>query len=367
MINFVNSIKISRMKKTTILAALILTSGMLCRTAEAQDIHFSQFYMAPLQQNPALAGADHDMQAILNYKNQWGSVASPYKTIAFSYDMRLTKPRGNKKGYWSGGIEFYSDNAGDANLTTTQVNVALAYHVLTGQYSALGAGIMGGYVQRSISYSSLTWGNQYDGTTMQYNSALPSGEPAGASNSLSFIDGAAGVAWTYDNTSGGINVTDNHELKADVGFAMFHVTQPNYSFYGDAEKLYIRYTFYANTLISLSNSNLALAPGLIYYSQGSANEFYVGTLVRFKLHQDSKYTGLMKSAALSLGGYYRAGDAIIADMLLEYANYAMGVSYDFNVSGLTAASHGMGGLELSLRFVMPSPFFQGGSSTKSMF
>ena len=183
------------------------------------------------------------------------------------------------------------------------------------------------------------------------------------------MDGAAGVEWTYDNTSGAINVTDNHDLKGDVGFAMFHVTQPKYSFYGNDEKLYIRYVFHANALVSLSNSNLALAPGLIYYKQGTANEMYIGTLVRYKLHQDSKYTSLEKSSALSLGAFYRAKDAIVAAMLLEYANYAVGVSYDFNTSNLTAASSGMGGLELSLRFVMPSPFYQGGNGgvTKSMF
>jgi type IX secretion system PorP/SprF family membrane protein len=354
------------MKHKKILSVICL-AGLVGGKAIAQDIHFSQFYMAPMQQNPALAGADHDLEANLNYKNQWASVASPYKTIAFNYDMRLTKKRDGKKGFWAAGINFYSDNSGDAQMGTTQVNLAVAYHVITGLYSQLGAGIMGGYAQRSINYSQLQWGNQYDGTA--YNPALPTGEPAGASNSKSYVDGAAGIEWTYDNTSGGINVTDNHDLRGDVGFAMFHVNQPNYSFYGDNEKLYIRYVFHANALISLSGTSLALVPGLIYYQQGSANEFYVGSLVRFMLQQNSKYTGAFQSAALSIGAYYRNQDAIVAAMLLEYANYAMGISYDFNTSSLVSASNGLGGIELSLRFVMPNPYFQGGSKAgnKAMF
>ena len=60
------------------------------------------------------------------------------------------------------------------------------------------------------------------------------------------------------------------------------------------------------------------------------------------LQQNSKYTGAFQSVALSLGGYYRNQDAIVAAMLLEYANYAMGVSYDFNVSSLVSASHSFG-------------------------
>ena len=58
-----------------------------------QDIHFSQFWMAPLIQNPAMAGAMYDMEGILNYKSQWGSIASPYKTYNASFDMRVTKSK----------------------------------------------------------------------------------------------------------------------------------------------------------------------------------------------------------------------------------------------------------------------------------
>jgi len=355
-----------QMKYKKLIASISVLCLIVC-AANGQDIHFSQFMMDPLQQNPALAGADHDLEANLNYKNQWSSVAIPYKTIAASYDMRLSKPKSNGKGFWAGGINFYSDNSGDAQVGTTQVNLTAAYHVITSSMSQLGLGVMGGYAQRSINYSQLQWGNQYDG--MQYNSSLPTGEPAGASNSISYIDGAAGVEWTYDNTSGGINVTDNHELKGNVGFSIYHFTQPNYSFYGDGEKLFMRYTFHADALISLPGSSLALVPGILYYKQGTANEEYLGTLVRIMLQQNSKYTGAFQGAAISFGGYYRNMDAVVADMLLEYANYAMGISYDFNTSNLTSASKGMGGLELSLRFVMPNPYFQGGSKAgnKAMF
>src|ERR1700729_1750025 len=153
-----------QMKYKKLAASICVLSLMVC-AVNGQDIHFSQFMMDPLQQNPAMAGADHDLEANLNYKNQWSSVAIPYKTIAASYDMRLSKSKG-KKGFWAGGINFYSDNSGDAQVGTTQVNLTAAYHVVTSESSQLGLGIMGGYAQRSINYSQLQWGNQYDG--MQY-------------------------------------------------------------------------------------------------------------------------------------------------------------------------------------------------------
>jgi len=330
-------------------------------TIQAQDIHFSQFYMSPLTLNPALAGATHDLDAAINYKNQWQSIAAPYKTTGASFDMRFNKKRGT--GFWAVGVNFYSDKAGDAQMGTAQANLTLAYHVFLSQYSTLGAGIQGGYAQRSINYSVLQWGNQFDG--MSYNPALYSGEPLNASNSISYFDGGTGLDWNYDNTSGGASVTGNNDKIANVGIALFHVNQPNYSFYGQGEKLYMRYVLHGDGVFSIANSNIALRPGFMYSMQGSATELYFGTLVRYMLKQGSKYTGAFKSSAISIGGYYRSGDAFVADMLIEYSNYGIGVSYDFNVSGLSSVSSGRGGMEISLRYVLPNPFSGGGS--KAMF
>lgn len=335
-----------------VIAAMLILSLCKGNKVKAQDVHFSQFYMAPLFMNPALAGAEHNLEAILNYKNQWQSVSEPFRTYAFAYDMRISKSK-NKKGFWAAGINCFSDNDGNASLNTTEVALTIAYQVVISQYSILGAGIQAGYAQRSIDPSSFQWGDQYDGTA--YNPNLSSNEPTVA-NSISYADLGAGVNWRYDNTSGIVNVTDNHDLKADVGFAMFHVNQPKYSFYGDNEKLSIKYVLHGTALFCLANSNIGFVPGIFYSMQGGATELFAGTLVRYKLRQDSKYTGFNKSMALSLGGYYRMGDAGVIAMLLEYSKYSIGISYDINTSGLNTASYGKGGMEISLRFVNPDPF-----------
>ena len=67
-------------------------------TAFGQDIHFSQFTMTPLNLNPAQAGAEYDMRVIVNYKNQWGTVAAPYSTANIAYDMKLGK-NNHKKSF----------------------------------------------------------------------------------------------------------------------------------------------------------------------------------------------------------------------------------------------------------------------------
>lgn len=330
---------------------LLVSGAMLAAVfAGAQDIHFSQFYMSPLTQNPAMSGVAYDLEAMLHYKDQWKAVGSPYRTIAASVDMRLGRKK--QKGFWATGINFYTDKAGDSKLVTTQANLSAAYHIVTGKFTTLGVGVQGGYAQRSISSSVFQWGEQYDGSA--YNSSLPTGEQV-ALNKISFADMGAGLVWNFNN-SGTKEVTDNHDLKATIGFGLFHPHQPSYSFYGSSEKLYMKYVLHGNGIISIKNTNIAFAPGFMYYRQGPTQEIYLGSLVRFRLNQDSKYTGYQNGSSFSLGAYYRNQDAVVISTLFEYSQYAIGLSYDVNTSKLKTASEMKGGLEITLRFISPELF-----------
>ena len=79
-------------------------------------------------------------------------------------------------------------------------------------------------------------------------------------------------------------------------------------------------------------------------------------MVRYRIKEGSKYTGFIKESAISFGGYYRAGDALIPAFMLEIANFAVGISYDINVSGLKVATGSKGGIEISLRYLNPNSF-----------
>jgi type IX secretion system PorP/SprF family membrane protein len=333
------------------LLCILLIVITVPRVCFAQDVHFSQYHMSPLTLNPALAGAVYEKQGLINYKDQWGSITSPYKTLAASYDMRLDMKK-IKKGFWAGGINFFSDKAGDSQMGTLQANLTAAYHVLLNKYNTLGAGMQGGVVQRSINYSALQSGNQYNGNS--YNPVLPIGEPF-YKPSFTYADIGAGILWAYNNTAE-VKVTDNNDFRANAGFSIYHITQPNYSFYSSNEKLQLKYVLHGNVLIGVPNTNVAFVPGFMYYVQGPLKELFTGSLIRYKLKQDSKYTGVHKGAAFSLGVFLRTKDAIIASMLLELSNYAIGMSYDVNTSRLIAATNSRGSFEITLRFTSPNPF-----------
>ena len=327
-----------------LLLALIISSSSI-----AQDIHFSQFDETPVQLNPSNVGVHHEIQVIANYKNQWQSVASPFKTFAMSLDTRLLKRKKNHIGL---GFDFFNDKAGDANVTTNQFNVSLSGIVPISRKSLFSGGLVCGYASHTINTGGLTWGNQYNG--MAYQGSLSSGEPITVSNA-SYFDMGAGLNYSYGTDE--MYISANNARKLNLGVAVFHANQPVYSFYGDAsQKLYTKFVFNGNAAIGVNNTNLILKPSYIVLLQGPSKEVTPGMMFQYILQESSKYTGNKKPAAISLGGYYRIGDAFIAVVKFEYANYEIGFSYDVNLSQLKTVSSTRGGFEISLRFVAPSMF-----------
>ena len=98
--------------------------------------------------NPAFAGSvDYKFRFIMNYRSQWKSVANPYKTIAASYDMNLSKVTPGK-GFLGAGISFYSDKAGDSQMGLTRADLSLSYKAILNTQNIFIAGIQGGYAQQ---------------------------------------------------------------------------------------------------------------------------------------------------------------------------------------------------------------------------
>lgn len=350
------------MKKIFIASAICVVAFFV----QAQDIHFSQFTQSPLTINPAHTGATTWIRAVLNYRNQWNNVV-PYNTIAASFDQKLKKrwhQREKKtrtllfnsvseKGLgW--GVNVFNDRAGDGRMSTLQGNFSLAYQLQLAKEQMLSAGLQAGFVQRSINYNDLYWENQYDpGSSNGFNQSIASQENF-SSNHFVYPDISAGMIYTYKKNERYMRGNDERDFQ--TGIAIFHANQPKYSFMGTNERLAPRMVFHSNGVFGISNTNMALAPGFLFQQQGGNRELYAGSLLRYMLKEDSKYTGYVKGAALSVGGYYRNKDAVVAAALFEFSSYAIGMSYDFNISKLKAATTGRGGVEIVFRFLNPAPF-----------
>ena len=104
------------MKRTTTQILTLCLAVLSTVAVHAQDIHFSQFYMSPLNLNPALTGVmncNHRITA--NYRNQWASILkqNAYNTYSVSYDQKL--PVGRYDYFGIGGT-LWGDKAGASEL-----------------------------------------------------------------------------------------------------------------------------------------------------------------------------------------------------------------------------------------------------------
>jgi type IX secretion system PorP/SprF family membrane protein len=343
------------MKKLTFL--FVFAAMAASQASYAQDVHFSQFYMTPLQVNPALAGAEYDVRGIMNYRSQWRSVTTPFVTYAASYDMNFAGK--SKTGFWAGGISAFNDKAGDSRLTTSLANINVAYHVYLNDKNTLGVGTQAGFFQRTMDFASLKWGSQYNG--MVHDPNLSSGETGTGRESIFKPDFASGLVWTYKKNER--YMTGNDQMVINAGFSVQHLNRPNYTYqHLVSDRLHYRWVGHANALVGIPNTLFSLQPGFLFMQQGPNREILMGTNITYRTKEESKYTGINKGATMSVGGFYRNRDAFILTFMLEYANYTIGVNYDMNTSALRTVSNGRGGMELALRYVHPSPF---GKTTRS--
>lgn len=341
-------------------ASILLSTGLLSLNfglwkCSAQDIHFSQFYQTPLLVNPSLTGVfNGDMRAGINYKDQWKSIQGnvpAYRTYSLSFDAGLFKKKW-ANSYLGAGINVFSDKAGDTKMGTTHADLLLSSILVIADGHQVSLGVQGGYAQRyaNLNNPDLRWETQFQNEVYLQNVA--SGEPI-SYEPFTFADFSAGASWNYGSEE--TSIFKNNRFRANAGFAWHHLNKPAQQFYR-SEKLNSKIVAHGGMYFGLSNSNMAVLPSVIYLQQGPAREINGGAFLRYTLTESSKYTGIMKESAFYLGGYYRLGDAFIPSVMIEFENYALGLTYDVNISKLRAATNAKGGVEISLRFSTPNPF-----------
>lgn len=337
---------------------------LMCMNVKAQDVHFSQFLKTPFLQNPSFAGKfGGDYRGIINYRSQWRSITTnPFQTFGASFDMHLNQD-GRKDNFFGIGVSVYSDKAGASTMQTTLADLAVSYHIKINKQSYISAGLQGGIIQRSIDPAGLEFDSQFDGSG--HNPTLNSGEDL---LNISVIKPSFGTGVSYSWADGQSNsVISNNGFsgkKLNVGFSIQHFNSPSSVFVSE-DRLGMRYIGSVNSSFGINNTNLAIQPSGYVFVQKKALDAVFGSVFRYTLREQSKFTGVVKGAAISIGGHYRVADALIASVILEMSSFALGFSYDINVSPLTPASQSRGGFELSLRYISPNPF--GGQKSQARF
>ena len=320
----------------------------------AQDLHFSQYNENPSLLNPALTGAISPIRAAVNYRDQWKSVNARYRTIGADFEVRTPPMRtrrngkyGNTRkgiGRFGAGVSVYKDQAGDGLMGLTMANFNLATFVALGKRHVISAGFQASMVQRQVEYANLVFPNQFAGTG--YDNSLTSGEKFDHER-YTYADYGAGFLWSYGQDEK--TFVTHRELKARIGVSIYHFMEPVREFIRTSNNLVSKkYVAHGDLLVSVGG-NAAIAPSFMVQLQEEHMEAVGGLM--FRLHTSGTGTKYNKHNTIGIGGYYRNSDAVIVSLLLEMQEkYAIGLSYDINVSNLSGASKSRGGFEITLRY-----------------
>ncbi len=317
----------------------------------AQDIHYSQFENAFFLRSPALTGVfSGDMRFHSNYRAQWYDVPVSYRTFSAGFEKRFSDdPEDN--GFFSGGLNFSHDQAGDSRMATTNLGLIGSYtHRLTKNQALTAALQLSGY-QRSFRTDDLKWDEQYNGKN--FEPTLSANEAALLNDqSILYGDFSMGLNWHYKSNKK--RERDNGSRRkarttVDIGGGWFHINQPKKSFFDiEAVTLKSRYSLYGLGVFDVSEK-VDLLLNVMGQYQGPYKSHMIGIGGKYHINQN-----LTKELALAMGFGYRfndgfgQGDAVYPYMQLYMKAWQFGLSYDINISDFEVATGGLGGPEFSV-------------------
>lgn len=332
------------MTKNRIIVCVSLAMALTTRLA-AQDIHFSQYSEMPASINPALAGVTYNTRAIGNYKTQWAPVGNKYLTYGVSFEQTI-KHKKLKNNYFAVVANIYKDVAGDSKLSTLNPNLGFTYLQRINKKMKFSGGLQSGLFYRTIDVNAFRYDRQYDGYS--YNPNLSNGEANVPRSSITSFDIGGGINFNFVQNDKFMSA--KNAAKFDFGLSAYHFGLVKNSFIQSDEKLQTRFCAYFNSDFNIPGSINAIMPTFLFMRQGTQSEFIAGALFKFIIGDPSTYTSLKKPRSVAVGGYYRYQDAIIPSVLFQYNRYALGLTYDINLSSLTPATNRVGGLELMIKY-----------------
>lgn len=333
------------MKKILILSLL---SVSFCF---GQDIHFTNYEVAPSLINPALTGNNNGwIRASAMYRTQWAALSKPYST--YGVDFSINNKSSKRKGFLGFGLSAFQDVAGSSRFTTNSFTAGVAGVVKSGKNGRMSAGISLNVKQMNISNDGFQWGNQFDGK--EFDPTLPSNELQILEN-LNLINLAGGITYTFGQEHK--NLRSKRRTYGQIGLSYFYFLEPDNNFLSIPSQITnAKYVAHGEFGQRLGTTNTFFKQKINLLVQGPTYEANIGIFGRFILRESSQYRGSVKGLAFSAGAYYRVLDAIAPAFELEYGQFTLAMSYDINISRLTPSTYTRGGFEVSLKFLNPSSF-----------
>ncbi len=302
----------------------------------AQDPHFSQFFSSPLTLNPAFTGKFFGAYRISgNYRNQWPTFNNAFTTTTASIDFQILKNKIISSDTWGVGVMGYADNSANGAIKFNYASFSTAYHKGLDEdgLHQIGAGFQVTYANTIVNTSLLTFEDQL--TTGGFTGVTSEVFSSSTLNS-NYIDINAGLLY---------NGSTNDRNNFYFGLSMYHINRPNQKFIGAEYFLTPRSNFHAGGYFAIGETTTMHLSALQMFQAGFS-ETMVGGAIQLNTNPND-----IKSTSLYFGTWVRFNDAIIPYIGLEFGDYRLGASYDYNSSLIRTATQNRGGIEISLIYI----------------
>jgi type IX secretion system PorP/SprF family membrane protein len=315
---------------------LLISSFLFISVASAQDIHLTQFYTNQQNLNPAMVGMyEGAYRAVGNYRHQWPEINKPITTGLVAFDKKFFF----FKDEIDAGILIANDNYSGFALNTTKIFLTAAYKkVIKGH--ELRAGIQLGAVIKSTDLSSQTFPDQWAYQDGIFDPSISNGEDNLEGNQ-SFFDMNLGAAWSYKFK----------KFTPTVGFSVFHITRPKDTYFTtETEPLRTRQSVQVLVDVPISKS-FSAEPKFMYMWTTKVSDMMLGGNVKYHIKN-----AMIKNVYLGIlyrGGFGRNSDAVAPVAGFHISNFDIGLSYDLNLSKLSAQSNQKTTFELSIIYTAP--------------
>lgn len=296
-----------------------------------QDIHFTQFYNAPLTLNPGeTTNHDADWRVAGIYRNQWRSFGAAFNTIAASFDYQFLL----KKGKLAAGIVMYSDRTnGTDGINSTKIMLSGAYQ-LPVKKSRFNFGIQAGLVNKSL--SSNTFPDQFNNDTGYFDGDLTTADAASGINTM-YFDMNLGVVYTLTAK----------KFRPEIGFSVYHINFPKENFFGRNNTLKPRPVFSFSGHWQFS-THWSLIPRVLYMYHSGASDFVGGLQLDYHFGANAMRIKSIYAGPLLREGFEAAPNAVMIAGGIHFKKFELGGAFDLTSSSLNKPTNYRGAFEMSL-------------------
>ena len=313
------------MKKYLIVILILIISMQ----SKSQEIHFSQFFAAPLFLSPSFAGTTPGSRVNINFRDQWPGVPGNFITSAVSYDH-------NFKNFNTGlGFLLTADRAGEGDLSTINAGLVYSYDVKINYKWNFRPGINFQYARRGIDVNKLFSSQEVVQADGSYTHRGSINYPT--LKSIGYIDMAVSSAMFSDDAWFGVTVD--------------HLLMPNQALSNEADsKIPVKYVGFAGyQFVNRYNKHLRrlenVSSALMFKYQGQNSQLSLGfywTRTPITLGVWDRGIPLIKSL--------KEHDALVFLFGFAKNDIRVGYSYDFTLSSLVGQTGGSHEISISYLF-----------------